>query len=286
MNPTYEIRDWTSQANEAQEFLQSHYETSLFLLGNLESFGPKAGDSPNSGNYKVVIRAGAVVAAFCLTKRGNLLVQAGADADVVALICSDAAHQTFPIAGVLAPWPAASAIWDHLNGQKIVTGTSFRSKEILYRQDSLSAVGDQSSCRVRLLVPDDYSDWRPLRLAYLEEEGLRQDLSDEDFKNSFYRLAERRVVWGGFSDENHLVAMAGLNTRAGNIGQVGGVYTVPAVRGRGIAKAVMRGMIRDCQAVHKIDRMVLFTGEKNVSAQRLYEGLGFTRCGYYGLIFS
>jgi predicted GNAT family acetyltransferase len=120
----------------------------------------------------------------------------------------------------------------------------------------------------------------------LAEEGLRQDLSEEDFRNSFDHLVKRQVVWGAFTPNRKLVSMAGLNTKAKDIGQVGGVYTAPAFRGKGIAKSLMRRMICDVQTIHKINRLILFTGEKNLAAQRLYEGLKFSRCGQFGLIFA
>ena len=58
-------------------FLEAHIETSLFLLSNLAIFGPHLGESGFSGNYHLVEEDRRIVAVFCLTRRGNLPVQAG-----------------------------------------------------------------------------------------------------------------------------------------------------------------------------------------------------------------
>jgi hypothetical protein len=39
---------------EVKQFLLKHENFSLFLLGNLEAYGHKLGQSPNSVNYKVI----------------------------------------------------------------------------------------------------------------------------------------------------------------------------------------------------------------------------------------
>jgi predicted GNAT family acetyltransferase len=66
-----------------------------------------------------------------------------------------------------------------------------------------------------------------------------------------------------------------------DIVQLGGIYTPPAFRGRGYAKASVAASLlaaRDRGAT----RAVLFTS--NPSAARSYEAVGFQRLGDYGLI--
>jgi len=65
----------TDDLERVRGFLEAHVDTSLFLLSNLAIFGPRLTDHGNSGNYRLVEEAGRVVAVFCLTRRGNLLVQ-------------------------------------------------------------------------------------------------------------------------------------------------------------------------------------------------------------------
>jgi predicted GNAT family acetyltransferase len=65
--------------------------------------------------------------------------------------------------------------------------------------------------------------------------------------------------------------------------QVGGVWTPPARRGRGYARAAVAGSLLDARA-RGVTRGVLFTAQENRPAQRAYEALGFQVVGDYGLL--
>ncbi len=65
--------------------------------------------------------------------------------------------------------------------------------------------------------------------------------------------------------------------------QVGGVFTPPEERGRGVARAAVAGSLRHA-AGHGAHRSLLFTGEENVPARRAYEALGYEAIGDYGIL--
>jgi GNAT superfamily N-acetyltransferase len=77
------------------------------------------------------------------------------------------------------------------------------------------------------------------------------------------------------------VAMTAFNARLPDIVQVGGVYTPPALRGRGYARAAVAGSLLDARA-RGVRRAILFT--KDPSAARAYEAIGFQRIGDYALV--
>jgi len=107
------------------------------------------------------------------------------------------------------------------------------------------------------------------------------------FDNFGISMVEQKTIWRAVSAHGTLDAIAGLNTRAAEIGQVGGVFASPEVRGQGVARAMMRMMTRDVAALHKIKKLVLFTGDNNYAAQRLYQGLGYQRCSdFFGMVFA
>ena len=75
-------------------------------------------------------------------------------------------------------------------------------------------------------------------------------------------------------------AMTGLNARAGDIVQVGGVYTPPASRNRGLARrAVALDLARERDAGTR--RATLFAS--GPAAVRAYEAIGFDRIGDFCL---
>ena len=47
----------------------------------------------------------------------------------------------------------------------------------------------------------------------------------------------------------------------------------------------MEQILSDSVEEHGIDLLVLFTGEENEAARKLYESLGFEQIGFYGILF-
>ena len=71
-----------SDIQRVRAFLESHVDTSLFLLSTLAALGPRLGHHLNSGNFRLIEEEGRIVGVFCLTRRGNLLVHAGGRTDL------------------------------------------------------------------------------------------------------------------------------------------------------------------------------------------------------------
>ena len=286
-----QVTNWTRENESAGlSFLKSRYETSMFLLGNRETTGTTLGDHPNSANFKLLMAGNVVVAVFALSRRGNLLVSVD-DKDVspelIGAIVEASRTEGMPFKGVIGPWAGASAVHAELKKEKLLGDATFSSQELLYRLEftSQKKVAAREP-RCRLFTLEDYESWKPLRFAYMAEEGLKQDLTEDQLRMSFDTMVKGKAAWGYFDSSSRLVAMVGLNAKALDIGQVGGVFTVPEKRRQGLSRAAMITMMEDCRLIHGIQRMILFTGQKSFAAQGLYESLGYQRIGYFGLIFS
>lgn len=83
-----------------------------------------------------------------------------------------------------------------------------------------------------------------------------------------------------------LNSIAGLNSKSDEIGQVGGVFTPKEKRKHGYAKATMLHLLKDCRDFHGHAKSILFTGETDLPAQKLYESIGYERIGHFALILS
>jgi predicted GNAT family acetyltransferase len=94
-------------------------------------------------------------------------------------------------------------------------------------------------------------------------------------------IAEART-WV-LEEHSRLVAMSSFNARIREAVQIGGVYTPPALRGQGYARAVVAASLLGArsQGAHLA---TLFTGVHNLAAQRAYEALGFQVVGDYRLV--
>lgn len=271
--------------SETIAFLRRHENYTLFLLGNLEAHGHKLTSAPNSGNFKLVRYKEKIVAVFSLIRRGNLVVQSELSEKFLMEKILIACHEEqLPILGLIGEWDFCRCLWNLFKEKAIILNENFISKELLYTVD-LSKQNISNEPNVRLLVPDDYLQWEPLRIDYLKEEGLPNDLSEKQLHEQFIEKVQTKVSWGYFL-ETQLVAIAELNAKALDLGQVGGVYTKPEFRKRGFAKSIMHQLIEDAKKMHQIRKLIIFTGESNSPARRLYESLGVRHVGYYALMFG
>jgi RimJ/RimL family protein N-acetyltransferase len=294
-------------------FLEAHVETSLFLLSNLAVLGPRLGEHFNSGNYKMVEESGEVLAVFCLTRRGNLLVQAGGRTGLAEPILAACEGQPIGVRGVIGEWPTAEALWHLLRADPRFEPT-LSAKDVLYRLRLSAALGDALQApspmiksrltallmtgperrdfrspapgiAVRVLEPADFEQWEPLNTAYLTELHLPVPTPDEQRKAEFVSRSRAHLWWGAF-DGLRLLTTVGLNATYGSLGQVGGVYTPPEERRKGLASRAMRLLIEECRDYHRFEKLILFTGEDNRGARRLYESLGFESGGAFGLLLG
>lgn len=270
-------------------FLEAHVETSLFLLSNLAIFGPDLGESWFSGNYHLVEEDGRLVAVFCLTRRGNLVVQAGGRTDLAEQILETCESEPIEVCGVVGEWAVAAVLWDLLLADPRFE-PSQASKDVLYgvslaHMTRAPADTSPAGLAVRALDPSDFEQWERLNTAYLAELHMPLPAVDEAHEAEFARRTRARWWWGAFVGPQ-LVATVALNAAYGVVAQVGGVYTKPVDRKKGFARAALWRLMQECSVHHRFEKLILFTGEDNQGARRLYESLGFEAIGSFGLLLG
>lgn len=281
----YSIETVTSSSQqEMLHFLKEHENYTLFLLGNYENYGSVLTDAPYSGNFKVIRSLGKVVGVFCLTRTGTLLIEAILQEPIFDHVLDACRQEPMRLKSVVGNWNFCGPFWEYLKNKKIIQKEVFTSKEILYNVD-LSKHNFVPQDNVRLLTEPDYIQWRRLRLNNIMEEGLPNDLTDNQLHNQFLEKAKKRIIWGRFL-ENVLVSIADLNAKALDLGQVGGVYTPPTYRQKGYSRSVMQQLLHDAKTIHDIRKLIIFTGEQNFPAQKLYQSLGVSRDGHFALLFG
>jgi RimJ/RimL family protein N-acetyltransferase len=279
------IRDVdSSNLDAAREFLEAYVETSLFLLGNLAEHGPARRDHLNSGNFRVVYEGDDIVAVFCLARRGNLLLQTGGRPDLAPTILQACAAEPIEIQGVVGEWSAAHAVWQLLCATPGFK-PSLSRREVLYARDLPYTAGSESTLAVRALTRADFEAWNVLNVAYCAEVQTPLQGSRDERYAVFADQADAGCWWGHFHADE-LVGTASLNAKYDRLGQVGGVYTRPGYRGRGLAFVTMCKLMRDGFDRHRLERLILFTGEDNPAARHLYESLDFRAIGHFALLFG
>jgi len=275
----------SSDEEDAISFLEHEKDFSFFLLGNLKAHGLKISEEPNSGNFKLIRdSSGQIVAVFCLARRGNLLVQSTVYEPIFDLIVEACSQEPVPLKGVLGDWNFAAPFWNYLKSKEIIHKELYCAKEVLYRLE-LSKLSVKPQKSVRILTDVDFPEWQKLRLDYLSEMGLPNDLSDIEMRSQFLQKAAHQMVWGVFKGAQ-LACIAVLNAKTSIAGVVGGVYTPPNYRRQGLAKQLMHQLMLDAKIKHGLQKLFIFTGDTNIPARKLYEGLQTVQIGYFALLFG
>jgi ribosomal protein S18 acetylase RimI-like enzyme len=268
-----------------EAFLGEHAHSSMFLRSNLAAGGIVDRGRPHQSTYVASRDAGGIRGVVGHSWHGILQVQA--PVDVVGDLARAAAERSGrAVAGLVGPWAQVVAARAALGGAAARARLS--SHEDLFALDLADMVvpAPLAEGRLRCRRPESHElpllvDWR---VAYdveisnaADSAALRQaTLAD------IARLHARGATWV-VTAAGEPVAYSGFNAQLPDIVQVGGVYTPPAHRGRGFARAVVAGSLLDARAAGA-RQAVLFTGKDNEHAQRAYRALGFRVVGDYGVV--
>lgn len=264
-------------------FLLAHADSSLFLRSNLRAAGFVDRGAPQQATYVGAFEGGALRALAAHCWNGNVLLQAPEHLD--ALVRETVARSGRDLTGLIGPWEQVCAAQ-----RAVAAGRATRlcSHDGLYALDLSALVRppalDAPGMRCRATRGDDLDVVAAWRVAYEVEllgapdtaehaARVRGDVARQHAEGSLW-LLER---------DGKPVATSAFNARMPDVVQIGGVYTPPAERRRGHARAIVAGSLLAVVPAG-VGRAILFTGEDNAHARRAYEALGFHRVGDYGLV--
>jgi predicted GNAT family acetyltransferase len=140
---------------------------------------------------------------------------------------------------------------------------------------------------VRKAGPYDAESLFPIQKCYeLEEVVITPAHFNEAQCMKSLRLALREQLVYVAELDGVPVSKAATNARGYKVDQIGGVYTVPQERGKGLGKAVVSELLKT--VFSEKQAACLFVKKHNRSALALYERLGFSPVtdyviSYYGL---
>jgi len=265
-----------------QSFLEGHADSSMLLLANLEHVGIDAPDKVYGGTYVGQFDNGHLtgVAAHCWN--GNLLLQAPRDPIGVARAAIEASGKR--VCGLVGPA-------DQTTSARLGLGLMEASTQIA-RDETLLAL-DLGDLKVPSALAEGKVVCRRPRASELEllvnwRADYRREATNESdgpalhssARREIERIQSERRQWV-LSRDGRLVATCAFHTSLGTQVQIGGVWTPPAYRNRGYARAVVAGAL--LRAREKgAERATLFTDDP--AARRAYEAIGFCRVGAFGLV--
>lgn len=266
-----------------ENFLLQHIDTSMFLRSNWREAGLLDEGARFQGTYVAAIADANIIAVAAHYWNGMVVVQAPVYlAEVVQAVVAQSNRAISGIAG-----PAAQ-----VKATKEILGLSNRpidEREILFslRLQDLQippALASQA-VQCRLPLPEELdllSEW----CAAFNVEALGK-LETPDLLPACRREIEARQAtarhWVLVAKDT-LVAYTAFNARLPDIVQIGGVWTPPALRGKGYAKSIVAGSLLDAKS-QGVERAILFTNRENHAAQSAYRGIGFRPTGEeFGLV--
>lgn len=257
-----------------EAFLTRHIATSMFPLSNLRVHG-MAGGHPRAVRFWVRWRAGMLTDVLTVSDDGILFPQCptGPWGEVKIVLAGTL------VRGFLGGGAQVASLRQAL---RLTDRGGIDTVEPLYRLPLTDLqmpdvtgfkLGPLADAPRKLVV-----DWRR---AYLEEvlPMPGEDLSMKaDTEIAGYIAADtHRVLY----DKGVPVAMTGFNAVLPEAVQIGGVYTPPALRNRGLARRALAMHLAETRE-NGVDHAILFAA--SAQAARAYEALGFERKGDFSLV--
>jgi GNAT superfamily N-acetyltransferase len=265
-----------------EAFLRRHRDTSMFLRSNARQAGLVYTGKRLEAVYVGAFRAGELVGVAAHGWNGMLLIQAPEQTEVVTRAAVEASRR--PVSGLAGPAGQVRETRRALDLEEVPA--TLEEDEDLYVLDLAgwdvprALQGGALTCRPPLPSErDTLIDWR---LGYEVETLGRQETQALRAQAAEWMdgYITDGVAWVA-SVSGKPVSLCMFNARMPDIVQLGGVYTPPAERGRGYAKAVVAHSVHEGRK-RGAERAVLFTSNPN--AVRSYEAVGFRRTGDFGLV--
>lgn len=268
------------------EFLGPYIESSLFFFSNVERMGLEDRGERFQGTYVASLNAAGVITAVAAHSWNNLLMLQG-DQGVERAAQRAVELSGRKVGGFIGPWSLVCRVRKAFGLDQ--TRAAHDGAELLFSLslDGLSLPPLLSKSDVALRAP-----------TAAEASGLlagwRADYQVETLgtvRTPKQQQSARRETEGGREAGNlwvltvadQVVAMTGFNAETRRIAQVGGVFTPPALRGRGYARAAVAASLQLAHA-RGVQRSILFTAETNQAARRAYSALGYRAIGDFGLV--
>ncbi|MCB0132350.1 MAG: GNAT family N-acetyltransferase [Caldilineaceae bacterium] len=271
-----------------ERFLVPRLKTSMFLISNLRLSGLVDTGKRYTGTYAATIADGQITGVMAHYWNGNLMVQAPHHtAEELAALCHTlTAASRRDVAGLLGPGQQTARVRAGLP----ITPENIKLDEVenlysltlgnLQVPDALKT-GRLQGRRIEARDLEIISRWS---CDYAVEAlgDAKTPALEEHSRDVARRALDERRTWLVVAD-GQPVAMSSFNAWTDEAVQIGGVWTPPALRGRGFARAAVAASLLDARTEGR-ELAILFTGKEMLAAQRTYAALGFQQIGEFGLL--
>lgn len=265
-------------------FFAAHPDTTLFFQNNTRRGGLVDGGAIYHATYAAAFEGDAIVALAAHCWNGNVLLEA--PREVASIVHAAVRASGRAVSGIVGPRAQVVAARSALGLD--AAPAYLDSTEDLFALDlaKLRVPEPLAQGTVRHRLPRDAElpmlvawrrDYRTQHLHERDDDALVVKCREEIERH--HRQQHHFVL----EFDESAVAYAAYNAETPSCVQIGGVWTPPALRGRGFARAAVAGALLAARE-RGVPRSVLFTETDNHFAKAAYRALGYERIGDYGLV--
>ena|ERR1051326_3196224 len=263
---------------EAQGVLGRDPAANVFVASRVEASGL---DAWRLGGELWGYHVNGRLDALCYSGANLVPVEAGPDA--VRAFAERARRQGRRCSSIVGPADSAMALWDHLRPAWGPAREVRANQPLMVIRGSSPTVGPDF--RVKPVKPDQIDVLLPACIAMFTEEVGVSPLGDDN--GNSYRARVSELVHAGrafaWIEDGHVVFKAEIGAMTADACQIQGVWTHPALRGRGIAAAGMAAVVE--YALRDFASLVsLYVNDYNAPARAVYRRVGFEEVGAFASI--
>lgn len=263
-------------------YLAERADTCMFLRSNLRAVGLRWDGGRYQAQYALAWDGDAVVGVIGHAWNGMLLIQS--DAPVAALVTEVVRHSGRTVAGFSGPIEQVRTAREALGLAEARAQLDDDETLMALALDRLviPPALARGAVRARPGTASDRATIAGWRAAYLVElNGSPPGAETESAAARWFDAALAETNLWVAEHDGAPVALTSFNARLPDRVQVGGVFTPPALRGRGYARAVVAASLLDARAAG-VERAILFTPRADALAA--YRAIGFETIGRYGIV--
>lgn len=260
-------------------FLQRHWTTSVPLRAKLKAGGFEDQGQPNQGTYFAAWE-GATIVGVAVHYTDDV-VELQAPRALNQIVRGVVAASNRAVAAIQGPWPQVEAAVAALGlkRDKMVGKAQIVSTLDLARMLTPDLI-KRGQVKVRAATSADLEKLLPWYAASsAENNGLVP--SSDNARAPLEQKINTEAVF--IAETDRPVAMACFDVWYGDAVKIGAIYTPPAAKDNGFARAAVAGALLVAQG-RGIARAVILCDKNDAAAQRAFGAIGFTTLSDYGVL--
>jgi RimJ/RimL family protein N-acetyltransferase len=211
---------------------------------------------------------------------GRQVVLAADNDDVIAAFAEIAPSYRFERM-IVGPRPTVERYWELVKGWHSPPRL-IRESQPLLAVDRKTLRGDENGVIARRARPTEWEQVAHNSAKMIEHELAYDPRSFTAEFNSNVRMMIDRGLWWVGEHDGDLCFFCNAGPRSAQTLQLQGIWTPPALRGRGLATAALYGICR--QLLAEVPTLSLYVNGFNTDALKLYARTGFTRAGEFATL--